>query len=52
MDDRIFELYREAIRSLNDKEIKIFALGFDLGIAEGTFKCTDKLTGMNKKRKN
>ena len=52
MDDRIFELYREAIRSLSEKEIKILNLGFDLGIGEGTARCLAKLNEIAVKREN
>lgn len=51
MDDRVFELYRKAVSSLNDTEIKIFAMGFDLGTSEGIAQCTEKLSNMNKEKK-
>ncbi len=52
MEDRVFELYRQAIHSLNDKETKIFDLGFNLGISEGTARCLAKLNEISAKREN
>ena len=52
MNDKVFELYRLAIRSFSDKEIKIFDLGFNLGISEGTARCLAKLNEISTKREN
>ena len=51
MDDRVFELYEKIINSLEDNEKKIFHMGFDLGIAEGTAECSARLDELNKEKK-
>jgi len=51
MDERVFELFRKAINSLDDDQKKLFNMGFDLGISEGIARCTEKLSNMNKEKK-
>jgi len=49
MDDRVFDLYVKATSTLNDKEKKVFQLGFSLGTSQGIADCTKKLKDMDKK---
>ncbi len=51
MNDGVFELYMKATDLLDDKEKKVFKMGFDLGISEGTSRCIDRLNVVNKESK-